>query len=73
MAGIGIIEFAIIVVVALLMLGAPVITFFAGYLVGKKSGTIDVPAPDAPAVTTPSPEPPTADLPPRTAEEPRDD
>ncbi len=58
--GIGAQETVIILVIIVLLFGAPILTFFFGYMLGRKQGAIPA-AQDAQLHTTPQPPQETTD------------
>jgi len=60
MSGIGIPELLVVTLVVALLFGAPILTFFMGYVVGKNR-VATAPAPEP--ATAPAPEPATAPAP----------
>jgi len=64
MSGIGVPELLVITLVVALLFGAPVLTFFLGYVLGQRRSTTSQSAGD-PA--------PTPEAPPSTPEEPADE
>ena len=71
MSGIGVAELLVMTLVVALLFGAPILTFFVGYVVGKNRAAT-APAPEPAAAATPAPAPLPEDQP-ATPEEPADE
>lgn len=74
MYGIGVPELLVITLIVALLFGAPILTFFMGYVVGKKRAATTVPDPATAPVPAPTPDlVPATDDPPATPKEPADE
>lgn len=73
MAGIGILELLVIIVIGVVLFGAPLLTFFVGYAMGKSRATTHVTTPTTGATPAVPVEPPAPPASPTHAEEPVDE
>lgn len=73
MYGIGVPELLVITLIVALLFGAPILTFFVGYLIGRHRATTPASGgPATPAPPSPVPAPPQSSQP-ATPEEPADE